>query len=132
VVMVMMVVVVVVMMMVMTVVMVMVVEMLMVVMTVMMITVMVMVMMVVMMVVMTVMMIMVVVVIIYMNCYLKPDFFFVLGMKVALILCVFFFFKRFIYLLIICKYTVAVFTYSRRGRQILLQMVASHHVVAGI
>jgi hypothetical protein len=41
-----------------------------------------------------------------------------------------FFFK--IYLFIICKYTVAVFRHSRRGRQILLQMVVSHHVVAGI
>jgi hypothetical protein len=38
----------------------------------------------------------------------------------------------FIYLFIICKYTVAVFTHSRRGRQILLRMVVSHHVVAGI
>jgi hypothetical protein len=41
------------------------------------------------------------------------------------------FFKK-IYLFIICKYTVAVFRHSRRGRQILLQMVVSHHVVAGI
>jgi hypothetical protein len=39
-----------------------------------------------------------------------------------------FFFKD---LFIICKYTVAVFRHSRR-RQILLQMVVSHHVVAGI
>jgi hypothetical protein len=36
------------------------------------------------------------------------------------------------YLLIICKYTVADFRQSRRGRQILLQMFVSHHVVAGI
>jgi hypothetical protein len=42
----------------------------------------------------------------------------------------FFFLK--IYLFIICKYTVAVFRHSRRGSQILLQMVVSHHVVAGI
>jgi hypothetical protein len=42
----------------------------------------------------------------------------------------YFFFK--IYLFIICKYTVAVFRHSRRGRQILLQMAVSHHVVAGI
>jgi hypothetical protein len=42
----------------------------------------------------------------------------------------FFFFK--IYLFIICKYTVAVFRHSRRGSQISLQMVVSHHVVAGI
>ena len=33
--------------------------------------------------------------------------------------------------IIICKYTVAVFIYSRRGSQILLWMVVSHHVVAG-
>jgi hypothetical protein len=38
----------------------------------------------------------------------------------------------FIYLFIICKYPVAVFRHSRRGSQILLQMVVSHHVVAGI
>jgi hypothetical protein len=37
-----------------------------------------------------------------------------------------------IYLFIICKYTAAVFRHSRRGHQILLQMVVSHHVVAGI
>jgi hypothetical protein len=42
----------------------------------------------------------------------------------------FFFFK--IYLFIICKYIVAVFRHSRRGNQISLQMVVSHHVVAGI
>jgi hypothetical protein len=41
-----------------------------------------------------------------------------------------FFFK--IYFINICKYTVAVFRHSRRGSQILLQMVVSHHVVAGI
>jgi hypothetical protein len=44
--------------------------------------------------------------------------------------CFFFLFK--IYLLVICKYTVAVFRHSRRGSQISLQMVVSHHVVAGI
>jgi hypothetical protein len=37
-----------------------------------------------------------------------------------------------IYLFIICKFTVAVFRHSSRGHQILLQMVVSHHVVAGI
>jgi hypothetical protein len=42
----------------------------------------------------------------------------------------FFFLK--IYLFIICKYTVAVFRHTRRGSQILLRMVVSHHVVAGI
>ena len=36
--------------------------------------------------------------------------------------------KRFI----IHKYTVAVFRHSRRGHQILLRMVVSHHVIAGI
>jgi hypothetical protein len=41
----------------------------------------------------------------------------------------FFFFKD---LFIICKYTEAVFRHSRRGRQISLRMVVSHHVVAGI
>jgi hypothetical protein len=46
----------------------------------------------------------------------------------VLLPCVFFFFK--IYLFIICKYIVAVFRHSRRGRQISLQMVVSH-VVAG-
>jgi hypothetical protein len=40
--------------------------------------------------------------------------------------------KRFIYLFIICKYTVAVFRHTRRGRQISLQMVVSHHVIVGI
>jgi hypothetical protein len=41
----------------------------------------------------------------------------------------FFFLDLFI---IICKYTVAVFRHTRRGRQILSRMVVSHHVVAGI
>jgi hypothetical protein len=40
-----------------------------------------------------------------------------------------FFFKD---LFITYKYTVAVFRHTRRGRQISLQMVVSHHVVAGI
>ena len=44
----------------------------------------------------------------------------------------FFFFFLKIYLFIICKYTVAVFRHSRRGSQVSLQMVVSHHVVAGI
>jgi hypothetical protein len=35
-------------------------------------------------------------------------------------------------LFIYYKYTVAVFRHTRRGRQISLQMVVSHHVVAGI
>jgi hypothetical protein len=45
---------------------------------------------------------------------------------------IFFFFFLKIHLFIICKYTVAVLRHSRRGRQISLQMVVSHHVVAGI
>jgi hypothetical protein len=41
----------------------------------------------------------------------------------------FFFFKD---LFITSKYTVAVFRNTRRGCEISLQMVVSHHVVAGI
>jgi hypothetical protein len=37
-----------------------------------------------------------------------------------------------IYLFIICKYTVVVFRHTRRGHQILLQMVVSHHVVVKV
>jgi hypothetical protein len=44
----------------------------------------------------------------------------------------FFFFFLKIYLFIYYKYTVAVLRHSRRGSQVLLQMVVSHHVVAGI
>ena len=52
--------------------------------------------------------------------------------KIKINLFSFFFLDLFIYsFIIICK-TVAVFRHSRRGRQILLQMVVSHHVVAGI
>jgi len=40
-----------------------------------------------------------------------------------------FFFK--IYLFIVYEYRVAVFRHTRRGHQISLQMVVSHHVVAG-
>jgi hypothetical protein len=36
------------------------------------------------------------------------------------------------YLFITSKYTVAVFRHTRRGHAISLQMVVSHHVVAGI
>jgi hypothetical protein len=35
-------------------------------------------------------------------------------------------------LFIICKYTIAVFRHTRRGHQISIWMVVSHHVVAGI
>jgi len=42
-----------------------------------------------------------------------------------------FFFFRFIYSFITYKYTVAVFRYTGRGNRISLQMVVSHHVVAG-
>jgi hypothetical protein len=37
-----------------------------------------------------------------------------------------------IYLFIICKYTVAVFRPPEEGIRSLLQVVVSHHVVAGI
>jgi hypothetical protein len=39
--------------------------------------------------------------------------------------------KKLIYLFYVCEYTVAVFRHTRRGHQIQLQMVVSHHVVAG-
>ncbi|EDL25793.1 mCG147883 [Mus musculus] len=39
---------------------------------------------------------------------------------------------NFVLLLLLCKYTVSVFRHSRRGHQISLQMVVSHHMVAGI
>jgi hypothetical protein len=42
----------------------------------------------------------------------------------------FFFFKS--YLFYLYEYTVAVLRHTRRGHQIPLQMVVSHHVVAGI
>jgi hypothetical protein len=45
---------------------------------------------------------------------------------------VFLFFVFNIYLFTIYNYTVAVFRHSRRGHQISLRMVVSHHVVAGI
>jgi hypothetical protein len=35
------------------------------------------------------------------------------------------------YLFNVCEYTVALFRHTRRGHQIPLQMVVSHHVVAG-
>jgi hypothetical protein len=46
----------------------------------------------------------------------------------------FFFFSHFkkkFYLFYICEYTVAVFRQTKRGHLIPLQMVVSHHVVAG-
>jgi hypothetical protein len=55
--------------------------------------------------------------------------FFLLWLSFQILNFFFFFFK--IYLFIICKYTVAVFKRTRRGRQISLWMVVSHHVVAG-
>ena len=45
------------------------------------------------------------------------------------VFCCFLFFKN--YLFYGCKYTVAVLKHTRRGHQILLQKVVSHHVVAG-
>jgi hypothetical protein len=37
----------------------------------------------------------------------------------------------FIYLFNVYEYTIALFRHTRRGHQIPLQMVVSHHVVAG-
>jgi hypothetical protein len=54
-------------------------------------------------------------------------------LKYNLFVCLFcfsFFLK--IYLFTICKYPVAVLRSSRRRHQILLRMVVSHHMVAGI
>jgi hypothetical protein len=39
--------------------------------------------------------------------------------------------KIFVCSLYVSEYTVAVFRHTRRGQQISLQMVVSHHVVAG-
>jgi hypothetical protein len=44
----------------------------------------------------------------------------------------FFFFFKDVFIFIIYKYAVAVFRHSRRGSQISLRVVVSHHVVAGI
>jgi hypothetical protein len=41
------------------------------------------------------------------------------------------FFLKNIYLFDVCEYTVTVFTHTRRGHQTPLQMVVSHHEVAG-
>jgi hypothetical protein len=46
--------------------------------------------------------------------------------RVAMVMVSFFFFFFFL------KYTVAVVRHTRRGHQISLQVVVSHHVVAGI
>jgi hypothetical protein len=50
-------------------------------------------------------------------------------LKLKILVCVCVFKDLFI---IVSKYTVAVFRCTRRGHQISLQMVVSHHVVAGI
>jgi hypothetical protein len=60
------------------------------------------------------------------------QFLHLLHIEISQINIFFFFFFLKIYLFITCKYTVAVFRHTRRGRQISLQMVVSHHVVAGI
>ena len=54
------------------------------------------------------------------------------ALGLAKIMCssTFFFFLK-IYLFIICKYTVAVYRHTRRGRQISLEVAVNHHVVAG-
>jgi hypothetical protein len=56
----------------------------------------------------------------------------IFSLNLLLILLLVFFEVFFFNLLIICKYTVTVFRHSRRGSQISLRMVVSHHVVAGI
>jgi hypothetical protein len=43
----------------------------------------------------------------------------------------FFLFLKIIYLIYVCESIVALFRHTRRGHQIPLQMVVSHHVVAG-
>jgi hypothetical protein len=45
--------------------------------------------------------------------------------------CFLYFLKRIIYLFYVYKYTVAVFRHTRRRHLITLQMVVSHHVIAG-
>jgi hypothetical protein len=60
------------------------------------------------------------------------SFFFLKDIYLCIYVFMYLFIYVFIYLFIICKYTVAVLIYSRRGHQISLQMVVSHHVVAGI
>jgi hypothetical protein len=47
---------------------------------------------------------------------------YVWGVCVCVCVCVLFY---------VCEYTVAVFRHTRRGHQIPLQMVVSHHVVDG-
>jgi hypothetical protein len=63
------------------------------------------------------------------NCFLSFFFFFYKRVFFNIYL---FVFCLFIYLFITCKYTVAVFRHFRRGSQISLRVVVSHHVVAGI
>ena len=43
----------------------------------------------------------------------------------------YFLFLRFIYLFYVYEYTIALFRHTRRELQIPLQMVESHHVIAG-
>jgi hypothetical protein len=66
--------------------------------------------------------------------YHPQELHFLLPMCVCMRDSIFFFFYFFlkIYLFITCKYTIAVFRHTRRGRQISLRVVVSHHVVAGI
>ena len=53
----------------------------------------------------------------------------VLGLKACTATARLFFFQRFIYLVYVSKYPVAVFRHSRRRRQISLKIVVSHHAV---
>jgi hypothetical protein len=53
------------------------------------------------------------------------------NVNIMFVVCVFVCFLRFIYLFVLYEYTVTFFKHPRRGHQSLLQMVVSHHVVAG-
>jgi hypothetical protein len=61
------------------------------------------------------------------------SFDFMLMFIIMLVFLILIFFKEdlFIHSFIVCEYTVGVFRHTRRGHQTLLQMVVSHHVVAG-
>jgi hypothetical protein len=52
-------------------------------------------------------------------------------LTLVLIICLSVKILSFNYLFYICEYTVDIFRHTRRGHQIPLQIVVSHHVVAG-
>jgi len=61
----------------------------------------------------------------------EPIFLFCIISGAAISFFFYSFFQRFIYLFYVYEYTVSVFRHIRRGDRIPLQMVVSHHVVAG-